>query len=217
MKKTYLLRVMRLLILFWLAGLMQLSATTYSQTVTIEARNAQMADLFKIIRQQTGYAISGSGKLLKTTRPVTILANKMPLQEFLTEILADQSISFEITDNTVILKSDYNIGMQDDGIRIQGYVVDSLGNPLSGASVKIYSTGNLLRNLASMTDKAGRFVLDDVPKQSEVEISFLGHLTVNLPVRSDMGRIILHAQTSQLAEVMITKGVLRCRTHIEYR
>src|SRR5690554_478980 len=100
MKKHYLSRVMRLLILFFVAGLMHVSAGTFSQTVSLRGQQLQMTEVLQAIRQQTGYAVYVNVSHLEETKPVSIDAQNMPLQEFLAAVLREQPLQAKVEDKT---------------------------------------------------------------------------------------------------------------------
>src|ERR1044072_1343019 len=51
------LRVMKLSTIIVLAACLQVSASSYSQTVTYTCRNESLVNVFKAIKQQTGYVV----------------------------------------------------------------------------------------------------------------------------------------------------------------
>lgn len=87
MNFTYLWRIMRLIVFFLIAGLVQLSAAGMAQTITLKAKNQPLREVIKSIRQQTDYTIFGSGNLLKDTHPINVDVKNMPILEFLDLIL----------------------------------------------------------------------------------------------------------------------------------
>src|SRR5690606_21041217 len=116
---------------------------------------------------------------LKKTRPVTVEANRMPLQDFLQEILKDQPLGFTIEVNTIYIKKRQSFppsaqsGEQMDivepppPIDLRGSVTNQRGEPLEGVSVIIRGT-----NRGTTTDAAGRFQLTVPDNESAVELEF---------------------------------------------
>lgn len=66
---------------------------------------------------------------------------------------------------------------------VKGTVVDNMGEPVIGASVKVVGTTN-----GAVTDLDGNFVLTNVPKNATVEISYIGYTTQKVSVagKSDL-------------------------------
>ena len=54
---------------------------------------------------------------------------------------------------------------------VKGTVVDNLGEPVIGASVKVVGT-----TTGAVTDLDGNFTLTNVPKNATVEISYIGYI-----------------------------------------
>lgn len=79
---------------------------------------------------------------------------------------------------------------------IQGVVVDTTGEPIIGASVKVVGT-----TTGTITDLDGKFMVV-VPSGKQVEISYIGYIT---QVLSDFKqtKIELKEDTQQLDEVVV--------------
>ena len=79
---------------------------------------------------------------------------------------------------------------------VTGKVVDAQGNPVPGASVMIAGT-----NRGAVTATDGSFSLA-VPDGAELEVSFLGYITVTVPARNGM-TVVLNEDTEYLEEVVV--------------
>src|SRR5258708_2476991 len=64
--------IMKLTTVFLLAGCLQVSATVYSQKVTLDLQDVPLVTVFKQIQQQTGYAFIFSSRDLTNAKTVTI-------------------------------------------------------------------------------------------------------------------------------------------------
>ncbi len=210
MKKRYILRVMRLLILFMLAGLMHVAAATYSQTVTIKGRNLTLAEVFKAITAQTGYEVGGYGNVLQSAKSVTVDFENLALPEAMVEILKGQQLDYAIEDKTIILRKKGAMSrsgamprvsenaLPQDLLTITGKVTDTAGNRFLNATVKIKGTER-----ATFTDRNGEFTLSQVAKDATIVISHIGYITQELPAAVNMA-VILQFATSDLEEVAVT-------------
>ncbi|WP_432714835.1 hypothetical protein, partial [Pedobacter sp.] len=63
---------MKLIILLLTTAIMQVSASTFAQKVTLSKKNAPLSEIFNEIRIQTGYDFLYNNKLLSSAHPVTI-------------------------------------------------------------------------------------------------------------------------------------------------
>ena len=66
------LQIMKLSTIFILAAIMQVSANSYSQNVTLNETNSNLDKVFTEIRKQTGYDFLYNTRLLRNTVPVTV-------------------------------------------------------------------------------------------------------------------------------------------------
>ena len=79
---------------------------------------------------------------------------------------------------------------------VSGKVVDAQGNPIPGASVMIAGT-----NRGAVTATDGSFSLA-VPDGAELEVSFLGYVTVTVAARNGM-TVVLNEDAEYLEEVVV--------------
>lgn len=211
MNKSYLYRVMKLLMLFLLAGFMHVTASSNAQTVTLKVKNLSFEKALKVIRQQSGYAISGSSDVIARGKPITISANEMPLEEFLTKILADQSISFEMDDKTIVLlrKDKPNQGSaQLHSVKanptiqtvITGIITSkSDGRGIAGVTVQIKGTKEMVQ-----TDAIGAFSIDVPGPSSVLIIRYIGFKTQEIAIGNNKHFVIpLEDEITQLQDVTV--------------
>src|SRR5690554_2352158 len=84
-------------------------------------------------------------------------------------------------------------------ITVRGNVSDANGDPLIGATIQIKGS-----TIGTITDMDGRFVLQNVPSNSALEVSYLGMLTqtVALEGRSTIN-IVLQEDLELLDEIIV--------------
>lgn len=89
---------------------------------------------------------------------------------------------------------------------VKGTVVDNIGEPVIGASVKVVGTTN-----GAVTDLDGNFALTNVPKNATVEISYIGYTTQKVSVagKSDL-KVTLQEDNKALDEVVVVGYRLWC-------
>src|SRR5699024_5931582 len=87
-----LFRIMRITMLLLVVGCLHLSATSLSQTVTLRANKQPITKVFETIEKQTGYQVVYSDRFVKSAGPVTIVAERMPLSDFLENMLAPEKL-----------------------------------------------------------------------------------------------------------------------------
>ena len=63
---------MKLLIILMFAGFLQVSATGYSQTVSISGKNIPVKKVFDAVKKQAGYVFFYDADLIRKAKPVTV-------------------------------------------------------------------------------------------------------------------------------------------------
>lgn len=164
-------RVMRLSTIIILACCMQVSARTYSQSITYTCQNESLENVFKVIRQQTGYLVFYDQNELDVTKRVTLNATNMPLESVIRQVLKGQPLSYSFEDKTIIISKRSVVSQMLAEIPIPQLLTGSLrdenGNPIEQASVTLMPL-----NRHVVTSEAGFFSFTDVsPGEYTLQIS----------------------------------------------
>lgn len=199
-----LLRVMQLTAVILLLGCLQVAARATSQNINYSGRNVPLVKVFQVIKRQTGLTVMVSKENLKSSGNISIDAVQMPLEAFLTTILSSSSLEFIIDDRTIIVRDKTKaprISRRSDLSQqlppFHGVVKDSLGVPLSGATVT-----NKRTKKSVGTGAQGDFTLDVQPGDV-LTVSFIGYETKTIPASGDFAEILLNPASSPLDEVQI--------------
>lgn len=197
-------KAMRLTILLLTVTCLHLHATSVAQTVTLSGRDIVAKKVFKAIEDQTGYFVFANKSDQALLKPVTIDATNMPLREFLDKAFKDQSVEFTIKDKTIVLSPKPSTATQNTNLpaapwvlNVRGFVRDSTGQALIGASVRIKGTSK-----GTVTDLNGGFHLE-ANAGDVLVFSFIGYETKELPANGVMV-IILRPSGSNLDMMQIT-------------
>lgn len=198
------LLIMRLTTFLLIAAVMQVSASTYAQRITLAEKNAPLRTVFDRISDQSGYDFVFTSDLLKETKPVTINVKNIELDKVLEKIFANQPVSYTIEDKTVIIKIQErgffkNLMANFLAINIRGKVLDERGQPLAGASVAIKG-----KNRSVKTDSNGAFFLENVEEGEKLLIRYIGYLDKELNASQDLGTIRMEVAVGDLQEVAVT-------------
>ena len=94
--------MMKLTFIFLTATLLQASAGTYAQVVTIKVEQATLKEVFERIQHQTRYDFLYNAEDLKTAKSVSINLNRATLKQVLDACFRNQSLTYTV-DNTTIL------------------------------------------------------------------------------------------------------------------
>jgi TonB-linked SusC/RagA family outer membrane protein len=197
------LLVMKLTTIILIAAVMQVSAASYAQKVTIEKKSASLESVFKELRKQTGYDFFFDRNSMLKATPVTISVQNAELKDVLEQLFEHQQLSFSIESNTVIVKEKTpsfldKIINSFTVIDLRGRILDDKGTPLPGATVKIKGT-----NILTLADINGAFKLNNVSEDAVLVINYIGYNSVTLSAKPDMGDITLVISTSQLDQIQV--------------
>jgi len=97
-----LLRVMKLTSFLLFVVLMQVSAGSYEQTVSLHQKDVDLGSVFKKITRQTGYTFLYNDKVLTKARSIDINVSDMPLEDALKLCFAGQPLEYSILNKTVV-------------------------------------------------------------------------------------------------------------------
>ena len=169
-----LLMVMRLTAVLLFFTLMQLSASTRAQKVTLVENGATLEKVLNEIRKQSKYNIIYDLNSVLNANPVSINLKQVNVFEAIQKALVNQKLSFSIDGNTIIIKEKNvldKIYEVIDEHNIKLTVRDSLGRPLPGANVY-----NKTINKMYVTDKLGEVSINDIPANGFfIQITYIGY------------------------------------------
>ncbi|MET0394288.1 MAG: SusC/RagA family TonB-linked outer membrane protein, partial [Chitinophagaceae bacterium] len=205
--------VMKLTVSLLLISFLSVHATGVAQKVTISGKNLTLAQVFRAVKEQTGYVLFSKKEVFNGSKPVTVSAHDMPLQELLDIVLKDQPLKYVIRDKTIILSRkevaapsgyvpDVTPGEAAPAPPIRIQVTDSAGNPLAGATVAVRNTKS-----SGVTDAQG-FINLTVIEGDVLQISFIGMesqtIRVTSSILSNAGvSIVLKRAVAGLQEVEV--------------
>ncbi|MDR6785272.1 TonB-linked SusC/RagA family outer membrane protein [Pedobacter africanus] len=205
------LLIMRLTTIILIITVMQVSATTFAQRITLSEKNADLVKVFDQISDQSGYDFVFTSNLLKGTRPVTINVNNTELKTVLEQIFANQPISFSIENKTVIIHSKSPSYLDQliarfQTIDVKGKILDEKGQPLPGATIKVKGQNKNIK-----TNAQGEFTLQGVPENAVLEISFIGYVTQDIKATANIGTIKMILADEKLQEVTVNAGYYKVK------
>ncbi|HVS97421.1 MAG TPA: SusC/RagA family TonB-linked outer membrane protein [Puia sp.] len=200
---------MKLTIFFLTVGFLHVAARGVSQTITFSGSNTPLKEIFRVIKDQTGFVVFSDESYIAAASPVTVHAVNTPLDRFLSEVLQGQGLSFSIKNKTVFISRRSGGGNVSQPLgadtadpkpqAISGTVTDSLGRPLAGASVQLKGTRQ-----GTVTGPDGRFELKDGGERRVLVISFTGYVPREIRVNGEKPIVVsLVPARSELDQVQI--------------
>lgn len=212
------LLVMKLIMILLTTAIVQVSANSFAQRITLNETNASLTKIIDKIRQQSGYDFVYNDFDLSNALNVTIHINNVELERSLKLCLAGKDLDFEIKERTIIIKKKETnvLNIISEMILptgpIKGSVIDADGVGLPGAVLRDKKT---LKNI-TVTNASGEFSLN-VEDGTIVVITFIGFKPQELRIKKGMKDIIVSLENdiSKLDEVSVEgyrKGSQRLAT-----
>jgi TonB-linked SusC/RagA family outer membrane protein len=174
---TKTLRVAKLTAIILFTACMQVSASGYSQKVTLTRNNVSLVSVFQEIQRQTGYNFLYSYEDVDRIGNVDVFLQDVSLEEALEACMRNRPLTYAIIEKTVVIKpKPFTPDISRDAPQeaphstVHGHVVDSLGNPLVGASVTIKGT-----KVGTKTNLKGEFEIKALPEGGVLVISYTGY------------------------------------------
>lgn len=153
------------------------AAAVNAQAVTLSFKSAPIQQIFKSIKQQTGFTFLADGDLIKKGKRITIEVKNMPLIQALDLCFRDQPFTYLMAGKIISIQSlpaplqtIQPMTGQSDIMEIVGQVTDIQSNPISKATVLI---GN--EDKGTFSDVNGRFYFKEAPKSSVLFITCIGY------------------------------------------
>lgn len=182
-RRSKTLLIMKLTAILLLATCLQVSATGYTQKISLKEKNAPLEKVLLQIKKQSGYQFWYEDKLLQHAQPVNISVNNETLEDVLKLVFANQPLTYEVIGKTIAVKEkdrnqqittiETNLPPPAD---VSGRVLNEQGEPLAGATISLPKGSN------TQTDASGVFLLRGTQPGDVIKISYTGYETVSLKI-----------------------------------
>ncbi len=166
---------MKLTILILFVGLMQVSASVYSQAnkLSFGMNDREIIDVLKEIEEISEYRFFFQDEQVDVNRRVSVNVENGTIEEILKTLFEGQEISYQVLNDKMILlttsKSDNVTVNQQRLITVSGKVTSESGEPLPGVTVVIDGTQN-----GTITDVNGNYILTNIGSDGVLSFSFVG-------------------------------------------
>lgn len=204
---------MKLTTFILVISLMQVSAATFGQKVTLRQNNITMDQVFREIRRQTGYDVLMNITRFRSSK-ISVNFKDAPLDLVMDELVKSKNLEYSIEGTNIVVKEKVPTLLDKVGATIKsviqfneelsGLVTDSLGRRIPGASVMLKGG----KSFFTQTDNNGRFTFSAVPEGLYVlNITYLGYqkLVKGLEIKKGLGQLkfTLKQETSELDQVQV--------------
>ena len=167
--------MMRLTIVLTILLTMNVFGTVNSQTVNLKCENTPLREVFRSLKQQTGYLFVFNEEEIDRTHRVSVDIHDYTLVQTMDEVLRGLPYSYELLSDMVVIKpvlEKTRVQVQDSlpkQMEVTGVVKDCQGEPLPGVSVVIKGT-----TIGVATDVNGKFRILLEKKKQVLKFSFIG-------------------------------------------
>jgi TonB-linked SusC/RagA family outer membrane protein len=222
---TKTLLVMKLTVFLITVACFHVTAEGISQNVTFSGKDVPIEKIFAVVKQQTGYLFFYQENTLKSAKPVTIVAKNKPLLQFLDEVFSHQPLKYVVGSKTITVSPSGQSGAvnsvasgnhsgsdpEADPVPIKVRITDSLGQPLSGATITIKNN-----KVTGVTDPEGIFSVN-VVEGDVLLVSYVGYetrrITVIPAMLSSTNNLVISLRPSitrlENVEVVVNTGYQR--------
>ena len=207
-----LIKVMKLTTFLLLIALVQASASSFAQKITLNETDAPLETVLSAIKNQSGYVFLYTDQDLKQIK-ITVAIKDATIQQTLQACFTNAGIEYKIVGSNILLKPAERASLLDDlknkitasfaQVTVTGQVVDGTGEPMVGVTVKERGTQN-----GTHTDPKGKFSLTVTDDRTTIVFSYIGYETLEVGVKYiPAGSVItLNPAPENLQEVVINKG-----------
>ncbi|WP_423128757.1 TonB-dependent receptor [Gaoshiqia sp. Z1-71] len=169
---------MKLTFLLVLLGVVQLSASVYSQgtKLSFELKNRTVKEVLRTIEDQSEFRFFYNEQFVDLSRKVSVSSESRNIESILSEVFSGSNISFKVMENKLIIITPAD-GGQNQQKPVSGKITDSSGVPLPGVTIVVKGTTQ-----GTITGADGSYSLPNVPGNATLIFSFVGMKTQEVVV-----------------------------------
>ena len=206
---SQILKAMKLTFVFLTAFLLNASAKSSAQKVTLNLKNATLDKVFWEIEKQTGYGFLYTKKMLKDAAKVTLDVKDKPINDVLLLCFKEQALNYSIENNTIVIskkpevqsgQADLSQASQAPLVTIHGTVKDEAGNALAGVSILIKGT-----NKGTSTGTDGSFAIE-ASAGEVLEFSRVGYQKKNVIVSQNTNITVVLEIEATMGDAVVIVG-----------
>lgn len=193
---------MRLTVFLLTAVFIHAQATTgVAQNVTLKGTSISLKAVFAAVEKQTGYFVLSPRTIVQSASPVSVSADKIPLEEFLSTVFASYpDLQYKIRGKSIFISRKSPVMIFElAAFPVNGRVTDSTGAPLPGATISIRG-----KSATAVTDENGQFKIN-AEAGDVIIVSFVGYVSGSIKVTERMSDVVLSLKrsTESLHEVAV--------------
>ncbi|WP_295124879.1 TonB-dependent receptor [uncultured Chitinophaga sp.] len=192
---------LKLVLALMLVSLLQVSATAFSQPITLHVKNATLEEVFRKLHDQYGLEFVYDAKMMGRAKKVSVTVTGEPVKAVLDKCFDNQPFTYQMFENTVVVKAlaPPPVPLQSQPFTIKGKVADAKGLELPGVSIQLKGTST-----AAITDANGAYTLKLPADTGTLIFSFMGYVTQEVPVlKRTQINVTLQDKSTDLTDVVV--------------
>jgi iron complex outermembrane receptor protein len=199
--------VVKLSVILLLAGAMHVSATAFSQKVTLTGQRLTLQQAFKKIEQQTGYLFLYKKNVLAASYPVNVNVKDASLNEALSAVFREQPLNYVVMEKNILVKIKSTdepnmLAVADTSApkSISGSIRDAKGRPIPGVTIRVKG-----KNTGAISNPDGNFTVNNITDDAVLLFRALGFTPWETAAKGKNNlSVVLQEDQSKLGEVVIT-------------
>lgn len=205
------LLIMRLTIVILIASLLQVSASTFAQRITMNLHNVSLESVLKEIRIQTGYSFLYDVKTVNSAQHISVSVADAEVTDVLQKALSGLELDYQIDGKivSILKKAPHDLTSSAAfAIQVSGKVMHIDGFPIANVSIRVKN-----KPLSTQTNVDGTYSIEAPDLRSVLIFSYVGLKTQEIAIK---GRnkidVVLQDEVSNLEEVaLISTGYQRIK------
>ena len=191
----------KLLERFLILSLFCSSGAVWAQqgTVTLNLNNVTVKEALEQLNTQTSYSLWLNVGDVDLSRRISLNVTNGSVNDVLAKILAGQPLSYEVKDRTINIYPAKKDG-EEAKKRVEGVVLDDLGEPLPGVAVRCKEHPDAM----CATDMDGKFTLNVPTDGKTLQFTFIGMAPQELAVADAPMKVVMSDKEKKLDEVVVT-------------
>ena len=200
-------RIMKITVIFILAGILQVSAVTYAQEhrISVEVKNGTFYEVVSQIEKQSKFMFFYKSEEIDNNQRINLNVKNKLVSEILNEITKNNNLTYKITGKHIIITK---LSSENQDLKkITGRIKDNSGEPIVGVNVVEKGTTN-----GAITDINGNFSIE-VVTGAVLQISYIGYNTQDIKITDKTSyNIVLKEDVEALDEIVVVGyGTMRKR------
>jgi TonB-dependent starch-binding outer membrane protein SusC len=198
--KTY-LRAMKLSVILCFLGMLQVSASVFSQSpkISFSYKDQTIKEVLNNIEKNTEFRFFYNEDFIDINRKVSMEGADQSVEDVLTTLLESSNADFKVLENNLVVIAPKEIIQQKD---VTGKITDSkTGAPLPGVTVLVKGT-----TMGTLTDSNGKYSIVLPETKATISFSFVGYLRQEISASGGSVLDVALVEESRLLDEVVVIG-----------